>query len=284
MTNFEKVKKLRAVTGVGIKNCKKALEDAHGSVQKAVHLLRALGVVKALERSDKKTSEGVVCYYSTDKKASAVKITSETDFVAKNQLFLSLADTIALAAHSFYDGSIRDFLKSKIEKNVTILDLINEKIHQLGENIILERVSVISIPDGIIIPYVHNKYNNRSGKILVLVALEGEIFEEMVHFGKFVAMHIAASSPLSLSINTLDNKLIERERNIFMKQAQNTTKPKLVIEKIIAGKIQKFFSQVVLTHQYFVMNNNETVGSLLQKLNKKFSFQLKDYINFAIGK
>ena len=284
INNYKQIIELRSITGSGILDCKQILNKVNGNMEKALLLLRQKGITKATKKINRKTCNGVICYDINHNKASIIKLTCETDFVAKNHIFIKLANQIASLLCKYENNSIHKFLDYKTKSNVTISNLIKQHISILGENISLKEIGFLSTSKGVIIPYVHNKFNDKTGTIIVLVVLEGEISDKVANFGKFLAMHIADSKPLVLSIEKLDNNLISKEKNMLTLQLKQLEQSKDIVEKTLKEKMKNFFSEIVLMEQPFIINKKKTIKSVIQELNRDCNFSLKEYIYLEIKK
>ncbi len=268
------IKDLREQTGAGMLDCKKALEENKGDFEAAKDWLRAKGIAKAAKKASRVASEGLIAIVNSGNKASIIELNSETDFVAKNEEFQNLARAIAKAAVNT-NGNIETVKSTKIDGGKTAEEAVTDAVAKIGENINLRRSQVIDAGSGKVYSYVHSATAEGLGKIGVLVALEGG--NEQV--GKQICMHIAANKPESLSVEGLSQELIAREKQIFIEQARSSGKPDNVIEKMIDGRMRKFYEQVVLTEQAFVMSPDKTVKAVLAEAGAKISA----YVQFTLG-
>lgn len=245
------VKDLRDSTGAGMMDAKKALIETDGDIEAAVDWLRTKGLAKAAKKSGRTAAEGLVAVAVKDGKAVAVEVNSETDFVAKNAEFQSMVAGIAAAALGVSDI---DALNAADMGGMSVADTVVAKVATVGENMSVRRMSALEGDS--VAAYVHNAAAEGMGKIGVLVAMKGADNG----IGKQIAMHIAASNPASLSEADIDPALVEREKNILTEQARESGKPEAVIEKMIVGRMAKFFEEVTLLGQKFVINPDITVG------------------------
>ncbi|MGO4914855.1 translation elongation factor Ts [Pseudogemmobacter sp. W21_MBD1_M6] len=245
------VKDLRDSTGAGMMDAKKALIETDGDIEAAVDWLRTKGLAKAAKKSGRTAAEGLVAVAVKDGKAVAVEVNSETDFVAKNAEFQSMVAGIAAAALGVSDI---DALNAADMGGMSVADTVVAKVATVGENMSVRRMSALEGDS--VAAYVHNAAADGMGKIGVLVAMKGADNG----IGKQIAMHIAASNPASLSEADIDPALVEREKNILTEQARESGKPEAVIEKMIVGRMAKFFEEVTLLGQKFVINPDITVG------------------------
>ena len=264
------VKELRDLSGAGMMDAKKALIEANGNMELAIDWLRSKGLSKAAKKSGRIASEGLICVNVDARSGTVVEVNSETDFVAKNSKFQEMVSTISILA-----GNCDDLDCLKLEKinGVTVNDFIAEKVAQIGENITLRRLSKIVGEN--ISSYVHNSVVPNMGKIAVLVRTSVRNDE----LGRQIAMHIAASNPISLSENDLDPKLVEREKSIFTEQARESGKAENIIENMIKGRLKKYFEEVTLLNQKFVINPDITVGKALSLAG----VEVLDFVRFEVG-
>jgi elongation factor Ts len=264
------VKELRESTGAGMMDAKKALTETSGDFEAAVDWLRTKGLAKAAKKSGRVAAEGLVAVSVDGPNGVAIEVNSETDFVAKNAEFQEMVRGIAgvaLNVDSVESLADADFQGKKVS------EVITDKIATIGENLSLRRISKISGDQ--VVSYVHNAAADGMGAIAVLVALTGSNQE----FGRQVAMHIAAANPQALSSDDLDPSIIEREKSILTEQARESGKPEQVIEKMIEGRMKKFFSEVTLLGQDFVIDPDLTV----QAASEKADVEIVGYVRMAVG-
>lgn len=267
------IKELRELTSAGMMDCKKALEETKGDFEAAKDWLRTKGLAKAAKKASRIAAEGLIAVATSGSKAVVIELNSETDFVAKNDEFQKLARDIAQTALNT-DGSLEAVKKAKLGGS-SVEETITNTIAKIGENLNLRRVKLIDAKDGKVYTYVHSAQSEGLGKIGVLVALKGG--DEQL--GKQIAMHIAATKPESLSVETLDKSLVERERKIAAEKARESGKPENIIEKMVEGAIRKYYEQAVLPEQAFVMNPDKKVKDILNEAKA----QLLDFTQFTIG-
>ena len=264
------VKELRESTGAGMMDAKKALTETSGDFEAAVDWLRTKGLAKAAKKSGRIAAEGLVAVSVDGSSGVAIEVNSETDFVAKNAEFQEMVrgiSGVALDVDSVEALAEADFQGKKVS------EIITDKIATIGENLSLRRISKISGDQ--VVSYVHNAVADGMGAIAVLVALKGSNQE----FGRQVAMHIAAANPQALSNDDLDSAIIEREKSVLTEQARESGKPEQVIEKMIEGRMKKFFSEVTLLGQDFVIDPDLTV----QAASEKAEVEIVGYIRMAVG-
>ncbi|CAM3117629.1 translation elongation factor Ts [Paracoccus nototheniae] len=245
------VKELREMTGAGMMDAKKALTETEGDMEAAVDWLRAKGLSKAAKKSGRVAAEGLVAVAVKDGKGVAVEVNSETDFVGKNEEFQAMVRKIAQAALEVDDV---EALKAATIDGKPVSEILTDAIAKIGENMSLRRMVVVTAPT--VVHYVHNAATDGMGKIGVLVGLDGGNAE----IGRQIAMHVAATAPASLGEADLDPALVEREKQVLTEQARESGKPDAVIAKMIEGRMKKFFEEVTLTGQKFVINPDLTVA------------------------
>ncbi|MDB6178082.1 translation elongation factor Ts [Paracoccus sp. Z330] len=268
------VKELRETTGAGMMDAKKALTENDGNMEAAQDWLRTKGLAKAAKKSGRVAAEGLVGVSVTDGKGVAVELNSETDFVAKNADFQQLVREIADVALT--TGDDIEVLKATALNGRPVADVLTDAIARIGENMTLRRMHVLE--GSTIVSYVHNSAAEGMGKIGVLVALNGPE-DKAKEVGKQIAMHIAATNPASLSEADLDQELVEREKTVLTEQARESGKPEAVIEKMIEGRMKKFFEEVTLLGQKFVVNPDVTVAEAA----KEAGVEVTGYARVAVG-
>lgn len=268
------VKELRETTGAGMMDAKKALTENDGNMEAAVDWLRTKGLAKAAKKSGRVAAEGLVGVSVTDGKGVAVELNSETDFVAKNADFQQLVRDITDVALTVSEDV--EVLKATHLNGRPVSDVLTDAIARIGENMTLRRMHVLE--GDTIVSYVHNAAAEGMGKIGVLVALNGDKAKAQ-EIGKQIAMHIAATSPASLSEADLDPALVEREKTVLTEQARRSGKPEAVIEKMIEGRMKKFFEEVTLLGQKFVINPDVTVAEAA----KEAGVEVTGYARVAVG-
>ena len=280
------VKELRDKTGAGMMDCKAALNETGGDMEAAVDWLRAKGLAKAAKKAGRVAAEGLIGLAADAKEAALVEVNSETDFVARNQTFQEMVRTIAADALKA-KGDIEKLAASKFGGGkLSVADHLNEMIGSIGENMTLRRSAHLAVKQGAIGTYIHNVLAPGLGKIGVIVALESSgAAEALKSFGKQVAMHIAAANPQSIDVGSLDPALVERERAVLSEQAKDSGKPAAVIEKMVEGRLRKFYEEVVLLSQAFVHDPETTVANALAAAEKEAGAPIKitGFHRFALG-
>ena len=280
------VKDLREKTGAGMMDCKAALAETSGDMEAAVDWLRAKGLSKAAKKAGRVAAEGLIGLASDAKAAALVEVNSETDFVARNQKFQEMVSAIAAAALKA-KGDVDKLAAEKFGGgNATVAETIKEMIGSIGENMTLRRTAHLSAANGVVASYIHNAIAPDLGKIGVIVALESAGSpEDLKTFGRQVAMHIAFANPQSLDVDSLDNTVVERERAVLTEQAKESGKPPQVIEKMVEGRLRKFYEEVVLLAQPFVHDPETTVAKAVAAAEKTAGAPIKitGFHRFALG-
>lgn len=264
------VKELREVSGAGMMDAKKALTETGGDMQAAMDWLRTKGLAKAAKKSGRTAAEGLVAVAVERGTAVAVEVNSETDFVARNADFQAMVGGIARAALTV--DNVEALKKAPLEGK-TVEEVVTEKVATIGENMMLRRMARVEGES--VATYVHNAVVENMGKIGVIVALKGADNG----IGRQIAMHVAATSPASLSEADLDPAVIEREKAVLSEQARASGKPEQVIEKMIQGRMAKFFEEVTLLNQKFVINPDTTVGQAA----KEAGVEVVAFARLAVG-
>ena len=281
------VKDLRERTGAGMMDCKKALGENNGDIEAAIDWLRTKGLSKAAKKSDRVAAEGLIGVTATGNQGAIVEINAETDFVARNDQFQDMVRNIASLATSAAGDAAKLAAATYPGGSDTVDAVITESIATIGENLTLRRTAVLDVKEGVVADYVHNKVSDGLGKIGVLVGLESSGDQDKVMaFGRQVAMHIAAVNPLALNSDELDQEIIEKERAIYLEQAQATGKPQEIIEKMVEGRLRKeYFQQVVLLKQTFVVDGKASVDQALKAFEKELGSPVKiiKFVRYGLG-
>ena len=258
------VKELRDKTGAGMMDCKSALTETLGDMEAAIDWLRTKGLAKAAKKAGRIAAEGVIAIAAEAKRAVIVELNSETDFVARNPEFQALATGVAQAALAS-DGSLDAIRAAKLPGGgPTVGDAIKAAVATIGENLSLRRAAMVTVANGVVASYVHGAVAPGLGKIGVIVGIESAgVVDKLDQIGKQVAMHIAAANPLAVRVEELDPAVVARERAIFAEQARESGKPEAIIGKMVEGRLRKFFEEVVLMSQAFVIDTEKTVEQAL---------------------
>jgi elongation factor Ts len=264
------VKELREKSGAGMMDCKKALTENNGDIEAAIDWLRAKGIAKADKKSGRTAAEGLIGINGAGTSAVVVEVNSETDFVARNDAFQDLVRGVASVAIGT-DGSVEAIGAATYPATgKTVTDTIKDAIAHIGENMTLRRAVKLSVEDGVVATYIHNAVADGLGKLGVLVALKSTGNKDVLAaIGRQVAMHIAATNPLAIRSEEVDAAVAERERNVFIEQSRASGKPDAIIEKMVEGRMRKFFEEVALLSQAFVINPEVTVGDSIKAAEKE---------------
>lgn len=280
MSDLSLIKELREKTGAGFLDCKNALKENKNNIELSIDYLRKKGLSKASKKSSREAKEGAVGLYSNDNILVILKINSETDFSAKSDTFLDFLDLIGNIALKQNNSnlSLKDFL-NVTDNNKSITDLLTEMIAKIGENLIINDLKIFDKKEFEFNFYVHNPYRKNIGKIVSAVFFQSEELSDSIqNFSKNLCMHIAASKPEALDISQLSSSLIENERKIQEEMIKDSGKPSNVMEKILEGKMKKFYSEVTLLNQNFVIDPDKTIQEVLNEVNLQSKFILKNYV------
>ncbi|MBU3092269.1 translation elongation factor Ts [Clostridium sp. CF011] len=285
MISASMVKELREKTGAGMMDCKRALSETEGDIEKAVELLREKGLAAAAKKSGRIAAEGLVNSYISDdmKVGSVVEVNCETDFVADNEDFVTLAKNITMQAVQTTSTTIDELVSEKYiaDEAITVTDAVTALIAKLGENMSVRRFQKFSIENGIVQSYIHG-----GGRIGVLVELAcAKQDDVLIAIAKDVAMQIAATSPLFLDNTCVDSETLEKEKEIYRVQAINEGKPEKIIEKMVMGRVNKYYKEVCLLEQVWVKNADYTIKKYLQEESKKLGadITITRYVRFERG-
>ncbi|AAU03536.1 translation elongation factor Ts [Rickettsia typhi] len=279
------VKELREKTGAGMMDCKKALIETSGNFEEAIDFLRKKGLAAAVKKFGRIASEGLTAIKINGLTSVVIEVNSETDFVARNEQFQNLVKDIvnlAIIAQNI------DALKiSKMQSGKSVEEEIIENIATIGENLTLRRMDILEISNGAIGSYVHNEVVPHLGKISVLVGLESNAKDKakLAALAKQIAVHVAGNNPQSIDTLSLDQALVERERKVFFEKSKEEGKPDHIIEKMVEGRIRKFFSEVVLLQQNFLFEPKLTVAEVIKNAEQELGAEIKitKFIRYALG-
>ena len=279
MSDLDLIKELREKTGAGFLDCKNALKENNNNIEESIDSLRKKGLAKASKKSSREAKEGAVGFFSNDKISIILKINSETDFSAKSDTFLDFLDLIGKIALKQNDKSLslENFLNIKYNDK-SVSDLLKEMIAKIGENLIINDLKIFSNKELNVNFYIHNPYRKNIGKIVSAVFFYSDTKnEEITTFSKNICMHIAASKPEAMDIDQLSSTVIENEKKIQQEMIQDSGKPSNVMEKILKGKMKKYYSEVTLLNQNFVIDPDKTIKEAINDFNSLNKFDLKSY-------
>jgi elongation factor Ts len=278
------VKELRERTGAGMMDCKSALQETAGAMEQAVDLLRKRGLAKAAKKAGRIAAEGLIGVAVEDSKGVVVEVNSETDFVARNDLFQGLVKMIANVALSV--GPDVEKIKAAKIGDITLAEGIADTIAKIGENMSLRRASSLSVANGILGSYVHNSVELGLGKIGVLVALQSTgKGEELKRFGRMLAMHVAASNPQAIEASGLDPDLVRREKEVLADKYRSQGKPPNVIDKIVESGLKTFYKEVCLLDQAYIHDPDKTVSQAIKDSEGKVGAPIRvtGFVRYALG-
>ena len=282
------VKELRDTSGAGMMDCKRALQENDGDIAASIDWLRTKGLGKAAKKADRIAAEGLVAIAVRDdgagQTAAVVEVNAETDFLARNELFQNGAREVAKVALASDD--IDAINAGKTASGETVQEVLTNLIATIGENMMVRRAKRFVVSQGAIASYIHNATAPDLGRIGVLVALESSADKAKLNeLGRKIAMHVAATNPLSLSTDDLDPAAVEKERQIFTEQALESGKPAGVVEKMVEGRIRKFYEEVILLKQAFVMDPGQTIEQVVEATAKEVGAPIKvqGFVRLALG-
>ena len=280
------VKALRDATGVGMMDCKKALAETNGDMDAAVDWLRTRGLAKAAKKAGRVAAEGLVGVAIEGTKGAIVEVNSETDFVARNEQFQGIVGNVAALALEA-NGDVHVLSEMPYPgSGRSVSGELTDAIAKIGENMNLRRSAVIEVKDGVVGSYVHNTVKPGLGRLGVIVGLESTGDKAaLANLGKQLAMHIANTSPLSVSPDDIDQDVLARERAIFAEQAKESGKPAEIVEKMVEGRVRKYFEEVTLLAQVFVIDGESKVADVVKKAEKDVGAPIKvtGFVRYALG-
>jgi elongation factor Ts len=278
------VKELREVSGAGMMDCKKALSENEGNIEQAVDWLRKKGLSAAAKKAGRVAAEGLVAVVSGDKKAVLVEVNSETDFVARNDQFQGFVS--AVAQQALNAGDLDALKNAKLPDGQTVAEKLTHLVATIGENMNLRRMATVSVKDGVVATYMHNATVPNMGKIGVLVGLESTGDKaKLAALGKQIAMHVAAANPSALDIKAVSQAELDRERSVLSEQARASGKPEEIIAKMVEGRLRKYYEDVVLLEQLYVIDGESRVKQVVEKAAKEIGapIAVTGFARMALG-
>ncbi len=282
MSDVEKVKKLRAATGAGFKDCNLAIKEASGDLDKAIEILRIKGISKASKKMSREAKEGVVAISGDEKKTSIIEVNCETDFVAKNNDFIDFVKELS-ELNNQNDSNLDNLKKSQMKNGSSVEDNLVALIAKIGEKITIGQTKTISNSSSINYQYLHTVVKDNLAKLAVIVSLETKENSETVKtFGKQLSMHIAASNPLALESELIDKAIIDKEQELITEELKNSGKPEDIAKKISLGKMNKFKEENALMTQAWVMEPKKKVQDVLKELSVN-DLKIKEFSRIKIG-
>ena len=280
---LDKVKKLRELTGVGFKDCKDAIDECNGDIEKSIEFLRIKGIAKANKKMERVAADGLVCISEKENKFSIIEVNSETDFVAKNNEFIKFVEEISKLA-LLNSGKMEDILISKMENKKNVKDNLVTLISKIGEKITLRRSDFIGTEEYLNFFYIHAAIKKNIGKIGVLVSLKTtKPKNELIELGKQLSMHIAALSPLAVDKESLDQTILNKEKEIIIEELENSGKDSKIVAKIAEGKLNKFINDNTLLNQEWIIEPKKKVKEILKEAGGKDKIEVKKFIRFKVG-
>ena len=279
---LDNIKKLREMTGVGFKDCKIALDENNGDIDKSIEFLRKKGIAKASKKMNRTASEGLALVKERAGEISLIEINSETDFVAKNQDFIKFCKELS-EINFFTKGDLSKLNESKMANGNLVKDNLVSLIAKIGEKITIRRANFFKNSKGVNFAYVHAAIEKGVGKIISVVKLDGVSENDKDDIGTKIAMHIAASNPLAIDKDGIDQKIVEKELEIIKAEITNSGKPSEVADKISKGKISKFLNDNSLLNQIWIMDPKKTVRDILKENSGKKEIRILDYIRYKVG-
>ena len=276
------IKKLREMTGVGFKDCKKALDETNGDIEKSIEFLRKNGIAKASKKMSRTASEGLALVKEDEGKVSLIEINSETDFVAKNQDFIKFCKELSELNFNT-KGDLSKLNDTKMNNGILVKDNLVNLIAKIGEKITIRRAIFFDNNDGKNFSYVHSAIEKGIGKIISVVKLGGALNDQNNEIGTKIAMHIAASNPLAIDRDNIDKKIIDKELEIIKAEIANSGKPQEMIDKISQGKLAKFLNDNSLLNQIWIMDPKKKVSDVLKENSSKDYIKVIEFVRFKVG-
>jgi elongation factor Ts len=282
MSDIEKVKKLRELTGAGFKDCNLAIKESDGDLDKAIEILRVKGISKASKKMSRDAKEGVIAVTENEKQISLIEVNCETDFVAKNDDFVNFVKELS-DLNNNVNSNVENLKKSKMVNGQSVEENLVALIAKIGEKITIGKTKTLSNEGTVKSKYLHTIVKDNLAKLAVAVSLEtNNNSDEVKNFGKQLSMHIAASSPLALDQNSIDQSIIDKEQELVTEELKNTGKPEEIAKKISLGKMNKFKEENALLSQAWVMEPKKKVQDILKELSIP-DLKIKEFVRFKIG-
>ena len=282
--SLDKIKKLREITGVGFNDCKLALDNCNGDIEKSIEFLRKKGITKANKRMERTAGEGLVAISKNEKKISIIEINCETDFVAKNNEFISFTESISNISLE-NNGVLEKILETKMENKKKVKDNLIDLISKIGEKITIRRSHCLKNDNSFYFSYIHNAVKKNIGKLGVVLSIESSNPKNVKfkEFGHHLSMHIASFQPLSIDANDLDKNLITKEEEIIKEELLTSGKDPVIVDKISKGKLKKFIEENTLLHQNWIMDPKKKVKDIMKELSDSDIINVKSYVRYKVG-
>ena len=282
MSDIEKVKKLREATGAGFKDCNLAIKESNGDLDKAIEILRVKGITKASKKMSRDAKEGVIAVSGSDRKTSLIEVNCETDFVAKNDDFVKFVKELS-DLNNKVNSNVEDLKNSKMSNGESVDNNLVALIAKIGEKITIGKTKTIENAGTVNSQYLHTVVKDNLAKLAVAVSLETkDSSDEVKNFGKQLSMHIAASNPIALDQNSIDQTIIDNEQKLVTEELKNSGKPDDIAKKISLGKMNKFKEENALLTQPWVMEPKKKVQDILKELSIS-DLKIKEFVRFKIG-
>ena len=279
---LDNIKKLRELTGVGFKDCKSALDESNGDIEKSIEFLRKKGIAKASKKMSRTASEGLALIKEDNNKISVIEINSETDFVAKNKDFISFCKELSEINFSNM-GNLDKINNTNMKNGTSVKDNLVALIAKIGEKITIRRSNFFDSKNGLNFFYVHSAIEKNIGKIVSVVKLEGLVKGKNEEIGTKIAMHIAASNPLAINKDGIKKEIIDKELEIIKAEITNSGKPAEMAEKISKGKISRFINDNTLLNQIWIMDPKKKVSDILKENKVDKEIKILDFIRYKVG-
>ena len=279
---LDNIKKLREMTGVGFKDCKKALDESKGDIEKSIEFLRKNGIAKASKKMSRVASEGLALVKENEGQISLIEINSETDFVAKNQDFVNFCKELS-EINFTVKGDLKKLQETKMKNDIFVKDNLVNLIAKIGEKITIRRANFFDNSKGLNFSYVHSAIEKGIGKIISVVKIEGIIKGKNENIGTKIAMHIAASNPLAVDTKNINQSIVDKELEIIKAEITNSGKPAEMAEKISKGKISKFLNENSLLNQLWIMDPKKKVSEILKENSLDKQLKILEFIRYKVG-
>ncbi len=279
---LDNIKKLREITGVGFKDCKVALDENKGDIEKSIEFLRKKGIAKASKKMDRTAADGLVLAYEKNGEISIIEINSETDFVAKNENFISFCKELSKINFSV-KGDLNQLKNSKMNDGGFVNDNLVSLIAKIGEKITIRRCDFFDNKKGLNFFYVHSASEKNIGKIISIISLDGITKGKNEELGNKLAMHIAASNPLAINSDEIDKDIVNKELEIIKAEIINSGKPSDMVEKIAKGKITKFLNDNSLLNQIWIMDPKKKVSEILKENSSTKQIKILNFVRYKVG-
>ena len=276
------IKKLREITGVGFKDCKIALDENQGDIEKSIEFLRKKGIAKASKKMSRTASEGLALVQEAEGKISIIEINSETDFVAKNENFITFCKELS-KINFLTKANLNKLENTKMKNGILVKDNLVNLIAKIGEKITIRRAHFFDNSKGQNFFYVHSAIEKNIGKIVSIVKIDGITKDKNEDLGIKIAMHIAASSPLAIDKDGIDKKIVDKELEIIKAEIENSGKPSQMVEKISNGKISKFLNDNSLLNQIWIMDSKKKVADILKENSLEKKLSILEFVRYKVG-